>query len=34
MPIATLLIVFGSWIALAGLAVWFRLRSSDEEDGG
>jgi hypothetical protein len=34
MPAATILIVFGSWIIIAGLAVWFRVRSSDEEDGG
>jgi hypothetical protein len=34
MPAATLVIVFGSWALLLGLALWVRARASrDDEDG-
>ena len=32
MPAETLVIVFGSWALLLGLAVWVRSRASDDED--
>jgi hypothetical protein len=36
MPASTIVIVFGSWLALLALAIWFRWRSAreDEEDAG
>jgi hypothetical protein len=35
MPTGTILIVFGSWLALLALTIWLHVRSSgDDRDGG